>query len=229
MRIRSYANVTSTLALFVALGGTSYAAVQITGKNIKNGSLTEADIRAGSLTSGSVKNGSLMPADFAPNMTALLQGARGPQGDKGAPGDRGPAGSQGAGGAQGPQGPKGDPGTPGVAGAPGERGERGLDGPAGPATPLHLRVVQQTFPIPAGAVLYKEVACAPGEQAVSGGGDVVSSAAQYNHLQASRPSVLASRPDGSQYPTAWYVAGSYDGPYADANLTVYAICATVPG
>ncbi len=36
----SYANVTATLALFLALGGTSYAAISITGSNVQNGTLT---------------------------------------------------------------------------------------------------------------------------------------------------------------------------------------------
>ena len=32
----NYANVVATLALFVALGGSSYAAISISGKNVKN-------------------------------------------------------------------------------------------------------------------------------------------------------------------------------------------------
>src|SRR5665811_1574496 len=36
----TYANVTVTLALFIALGGSSYAALQITGKQVRNHSLT---------------------------------------------------------------------------------------------------------------------------------------------------------------------------------------------
>jgi hypothetical protein len=35
----TYANVIATLALFVALGGSGYAAVQINGKVIKNGTI----------------------------------------------------------------------------------------------------------------------------------------------------------------------------------------------
>ena len=36
----SYANVMATIAVFVALGGSSYAAVKITGKDIKDESIT---------------------------------------------------------------------------------------------------------------------------------------------------------------------------------------------
>ena len=41
----SYANVVATLALFIALGGTSYAALTITGNNVKNVSLTGRDVK----------------------------------------------------------------------------------------------------------------------------------------------------------------------------------------
>ena len=33
----TYANVTSTVCLFLALGGSAYAAASITGKNVRNG------------------------------------------------------------------------------------------------------------------------------------------------------------------------------------------------
>jgi len=39
LRRLSYANVVATLALFVALGGSSYAAIRITGKNVVDGTL----------------------------------------------------------------------------------------------------------------------------------------------------------------------------------------------
>jgi hypothetical protein len=57
-RIRSrltYANVVATLCLFIVLGGSGYAAVQITGRQVKNGSLTGADIKNKSLTSKDIK------------------------------------------------------------------------------------------------------------------------------------------------------------------------------
>ena len=70
----SYANVLATAALFVALGGSSYAAVEITGKDVRDGSLTGADIGNNSLTSADIKNESLLAADFKPGQ---LRGASG--------------------------------------------------------------------------------------------------------------------------------------------------------
>jgi len=69
-----YANVTSSLALFVALGGTGYAALKLP----KN-SVHAKQIAAGAVRSAEVKNHSLKPADFA----TLPTGPQGPKGDKG--------------------------------------------------------------------------------------------------------------------------------------------------
>ncbi len=55
----SFANVTSLLALFVALGGTSYAVATIGTKQIKNNSVRSVDVRNGTLVSRDVKRGSL--------------------------------------------------------------------------------------------------------------------------------------------------------------------------
>jgi type VI protein secretion system component Hcp len=82
----TYANVVSTVCLFVVLGGSAYAAASITGRDVKNGSLTGTDI----------KDHSLHARDFAPG--ELPRGPIGPKGDPG------PAGAQ------------GDPGRDGVSG-----------------------------------------------------------------------------------------------------------------
>ena len=69
----TYANVVATLALFVALGGSSYAALKVTGRDVKNNSLTGRDVKKDSLTgrhvrsitTGDVTDGSLQASDFA--------------------------------------------------------------------------------------------------------------------------------------------------------------------
>lgn len=90
-------------ALFIALGGTSYAAVQLpknsVGANqikasavgsseIKNRSVTGTDVKNSSLTAADIKNGSLTAADF--KASDLPRGATGPQGPKGETGPAGP-------------------------------------------------------------------------------------------------------------------------------------------
>ena len=99
-RVRlTYANVVASIALFAALGGSSYAALSVTGAQVRDGSLTGRDVRSASLTGRDVRDQSLLARDFK---TGQL-----PAGPKGDPG---------------PQGPKGDPGLPGPQGVIGEPG-----------------------------------------------------------------------------------------------------------
>jgi hypothetical protein len=86
--------VISLVALFVALGGTSYAAIAVTGENVKNGSLSGIDIKDGSLRSTDVRNGSLTAGDLSATTIASLRGS-GPAGATGATGARGAAGAPG--------------------------------------------------------------------------------------------------------------------------------------
>ena len=83
----TFANVVSCLALFVALGGASYAATQLP----KN-SVGTKQLKTNAVTGAKVKNGSLTTEDFGQSQLSA-----------------GPVGKEG------PPGPKGDPGAAGVA------------------------------------------------------------------------------------------------------------------
>jgi hypothetical protein len=61
----------ATIAVFVALGGTTYAAVTITGRDVKNGSLTGKDIKRNSLTSKQIAESRLSPVPRAFNAARL--------------------------------------------------------------------------------------------------------------------------------------------------------------
>ena len=94
----SFANITSVMALMIALGGTSYAAIKIPKNSvgsaqIKKGAVASSDLKANAVGAASVKNGSLLAADFAPGQ--LPTGPRGPQGAPGTPGLQGLPGIQG--------------------------------------------------------------------------------------------------------------------------------------
>ena len=83
----SFANVTSMLALTVALGGTSYAAVtlpsnSVTSRQIKRGAIVGSDIHGNAITSSKVKDRSLKAGDFAAGQ--LPAGAKGDTGAQGA-------------------------------------------------------------------------------------------------------------------------------------------------
>ncbi len=86
-----YAEVTATLALIVALGGTSYAVTAL-----PRNSVGAKQLKPDAVSSSKVRDGSLSAKDFAKGQLRT-----------------GPTG------ATGPTGPKGDPGAKGDAGAPG--------------------------------------------------------------------------------------------------------------
>jgi hypothetical protein len=74
-----YANVTATLALVVALGGTSYAASQLPknsvgSKQIKQNSVKTVDVRDGGLTSADVQDGTLTAQDLAAGVLPVVPG-----------------------------------------------------------------------------------------------------------------------------------------------------------
>jgi len=94
--------VVACIALLVALGGTSVAAVSQLARNsvgtpqLRNGAVTNPKLRNNAVNSAKVANRSLRRVDFAPGQ--LPAGPTGPQG---------PAGPAGAAGAAGPAGPAG--------------------------------------------------------------------------------------------------------------------------
>jgi hypothetical protein len=94
MRARlTYANVTATLALFLALGGVSWAAVTLPARSVG-----ARELKNNAVKSSKIANGAVQRADLA---TDVLP-ERGPAG---APGPTGPRGATGAPGATGPRGP----------------------------------------------------------------------------------------------------------------------------
>ncbi len=155
----SYANVVGTLALFIALGGVSYAAVKlparsvgskelktgaVTSDKVRNGTLRKKDFKKGQLPRGADGSAGADGADGLPGMN----GAAGPKGEPGvagAKGDPGPvssagpagpkgpgrAGAPGADGADGEDGADGAPGAPGTNGTNGSQGQQGIQGPPG--------------------------------------------------------------------------------------------------
>jgi Collagen triple helix repeat (20 copies) len=151
----SPALVVSCLALLVALGGTSYAAVALP----KN-SVGTPQLRAGSVTSLKVKDRTLRVVDFAPAQRVQLKGPRGatgPQGDKGDKGEKGDRGEKGELGAPGTSGHvivqrtgTSTSGTLAVS-ATCPAGKKALGGGGFTQTPGAGVSIQNSFPPPGGA------------------------------------------------------------------------------
>jgi hypothetical protein len=204
-RTTRYANITATLALFVALGGTSYAAVTITGADIQDASIRSADLARGAVTSAKVRNGSLTVKDFASGQ--LWPGATGA---RGAIGPEGPAGGAGARGAHGERGE----GAPGPPGPKGDRGSPGADG----LTSLTIRATRAINDDQHGTL---KIECLDGERAVSG-----STGLDGN----SHHDVVLRNPGGEPtaavgaVPTGWRVDWTNDSGFV-ASIRLSVICA----
>lgn len=113
-----YAKVALGLALVAMLAGSGVAAPVaqtatrlLTGREVKNATVTSVDFRNGSLRSDDLAPGVL------PRGAAGPTGATGPSGSPGPEGAAGGPGAAGNDGAAGGLGPPGDPGAPGAAGA----------------------------------------------------------------------------------------------------------------
>jgi hypothetical protein len=68
----SFANVVSVLALFVALGGTSYAAValrsnSVSARHIRSGAVGKSEVRTGAVAKSEVRTGAVGKSEIATN------------------------------------------------------------------------------------------------------------------------------------------------------------------
>ena len=123
----SYANVTATLALFVALGGSAYAATKIRGKDIAPRTITAKNVKRGTLTGSELARGAITTAKLSPRVRALL-----PE-----PDDFGSGGEP-------------LPGIDGLPGAPGEPGEPGEPGSPGSGCPAEQALLCGDADLPSG-------------------------------------------------------------------------------
>lgn len=174
----NHATVVAYLALFVALGGSSYAAVKINGNNIKDGSITGGklekrtitglNVAKKTLTGAEIRDGSLVAANFkAGELPAGPVGPQGARGDNGAPG------------------PKGETGAPGANGA--------------------TNVVVRTVAVHP-TVKSSVAACNPGERATGGGGTITSPGDSINaSTPYVFDGTNYSPADAGQTPNAWFI------------------------
>lgn len=95
----TYANITASMALFIALSGVSYAALtlpknSVGSSQIKPNAVSASEVKNSSLTGVDIKNRSLTAADFSGSVKRP-QGSAGAQGAAGLKGDTRPARPQG--------------------------------------------------------------------------------------------------------------------------------------
>jgi hypothetical protein len=186
------------LALFTALTGGAYAAVTVTGSDIKNRTITARD----------VKNATLGVNKLTKKARASLVSAPGVAGAPGPAGERGPQGTQG------PVGPRGEQGPAGP------KGEQGIPGPAGPIGPSGIsgyEVITSEGKFVPQNERHTAVARCPTNKRVLGGG--VSLSAELAHMRQSAP-----LDNGTGW--AGTAAHTNENPATD-RMFVWAICARV--
>ena len=205
-------NVVGYIAVFIALGGTSYAAITITSKNVRDNSLTGRDIRNGSLTGDDIGRGSV-PLDRLSGSLAT--------GSPGSPGSPGP---------QGPEGPQGERGLPGANGATNVTVRRATGTHSvscSPGPPNNTVVCNTT-----GTTITAR--CGAGERATGGGvGEARGTSAAGANFFARKAAYGEDQPDPvTGTPTGWSVQiefGSRDAPpagsYVVTSPPVYVVCA----
>jgi hypothetical protein len=154
----TYANVVSTLCLFVVLSGTAYAAA-----TLPINSVGRAQLKANAVISSKVQDGALLRKDFMAGQ--LPAGPRGSVGPAGAIGATGASGAQGPAGLQGPQGIQGFTGASGPQGPPGGFDLGKISYVTGPTT---------SVPSVAGLAVGIEALCPTGNKVVGGGFRILS-------------------------------------------------------
>src|SRR3954451_12012039 len=87
MRRFTYGNVMATVAVFIALGGTSYALTlprnSVGSRELKSRSVGASELKTGAVTSRDVKNHGMRLADISPATRKALRGTAGPPGPPG--------------------------------------------------------------------------------------------------------------------------------------------------
>ncbi len=201
----TYANVISTLCLFLLLGGATALAASKLAKN----SVGTSQLKSGAVTAAKVKSGSLLASNFAAGQL--------------------PAGPQGAKGEEGKEGREGEPGQRGL---PGERGVQGERGESGTTNVVTRYGPERTIPTSAESDSY--AACETGESVTGGGFDFPkgSPSGSNYYMEADRPSVEMGAPtpyyppppDGTR-PTGWEVAftNATGSPF---TFRSYVVCAS---
>jgi hypothetical protein len=175
----SYANITATLALFIALGGVSYAAVtlpknSVGSAQIKANAVTAAKVKNSSLTGADIKNKSLTANDFS----GSVQGPQGPAGPRGESGGAGPIGATGAAGAAG-------------------------------ATNVVVRREEPCPTLPANVHCVINIQCEAGERAIGGGAGFTTFAGNEFINASHPVEADGSGPENGDTPTGWFVSIEY--------------------
>jgi hypothetical protein len=197
------AHLIAIIALFVALGGTSYAALKLPKRSVGAKHLKKNAVR-----SAQVKNRSLRKKDFKKGQ--LPRGKRG---------------------ATGPQGIQGLQGIQGIQGLQGKQGEQGEQGETGSFGSVNVQVEQATSDIADGSLTTVDAFCLGGQTAIGGGVRGDADEPDETEIVASRPitnTLDGNLPGDNGTFTGWRAAveNPTGGTTTGLRPEVWVICAT---
>jgi hypothetical protein len=209
----SSAHVIAMIALFVALSGSSYAAVTIRANQIRNNSIPGTKLKANSIPASKLKNLSIPGTKLKNNTIGLaklrsdaVSGSGGGNLINAQSGDD--ESSTGARGPQGPSGPRGLTGATGATGATGPAGQPGAQGAAAGLVQIPAFGTLDEAGNSAGAIVAQ---CPASTPAAVGG----------NYVGAGIRTALAEMTDDSYQVTV-------TGGTANAQVSVYVVCGGTP-
>lgn len=199
----SYANVMSSIAVFMVLGGSAYAAA-----TLPKNSVGSKQIKSNAVTSSKVKNGSLLSKDFKAGQLVV--------------------GAPGAAGLTGPQGPKGDKGDTGTVDTSNFYDKSAADGRYLRGTITVVETVAAG--LAANSFADDVINCPAGYQATGGGIDP--NGVFQGKVSASAPTFGGSRTeaatDGQHGPaTGWYGAVTTQGAGTTGVIKIAVICSPI--
>jgi hypothetical protein len=199
----SFANVISLLALFVALGGTTYAAATLSknsvgAKQIKKDAVRASEVKSRAVGTSEVRDGALLAQDFKAGQ--LPAGAKGDKGDKGLKGDK---------------------------------GDKGDTGDTGSFDSITTQFFQAPADLANGANMSYGAFCPAGRQAIAGGGRGDDTLSEETILTNTRPAISSSNtepPLAGQSFTGWRitVVNPAGGAASGIRPEVWAVCVPVP-
>lgn len=217
------ASLIAMVALFAALGGVSYAAATIDGKDIKNGTVTGKKLKKGTITGAKVKADSIGGSKIKESTLGQVPSAASAQQAQSAVDAQNAVNAQNAQKATDAQtAVSAQSATSAETAAtvgPNGVGTAAIQNDAVTASKLATTVRRSTLAsVPAGGTLLVEAACLAGEQLVSGGGvwgGAIGGAAADLHVVHSFPG------GGNEWSTR-----VYNGTAAARDFTAYALCLT---
>jgi hypothetical protein len=199
----SFANVVSLMALFVALGGTTYAAATLSknsvgAKQIKKDAVRASEIKSRAVGTSEVRDGALLAQDFKAGQ--LLAGAKGDKGDKG---DKG------------------------------LKGDKGDTGDTGSFDSVTTVFFQAPADLANGANMSYGAFCPAGKQAIAGGGRGDDTLSEETILTNTRPAISSSNtepPLAGQSFTGWRitVVNPAGGAVSGIRPEVWVVCVPAP-